>query len=90
MYSKRDRTLDRVMVLDALRGVAAVGGPSVTAADLARATRGLGHHVPKKFVRRRLTENGDGVTAIENVQILEQLRSRFRYRYCTPLASASA
>ena|SRR5437867_2024020 len=36
-----------------------------------------GHKVPKSLVRRYLTENGDGVTAIKGVNMLEEPQDTF-------------
>jgi len=71
MKKKRDRQgdvqVDAMVLLDLLRRLAAQGMP-VRAAVLARESRALGQYVPKKFVRRRLSVSGDGVTGIEGVK----------------------
>ena len=81
MRTRRDRTLDQVVLLDALREFVRRGLHRVRAADLARLSAELGHWVPKKFVRRRLSENGDGRTPISQVGITEQPNGRFWFSY---------
>ena len=69
MHSNRNEDLDRTVLVGLL-------GPSqMRASDLARESRAIGHYVPKKFVRRRLT--ADGVTGIEGVNVTEKPRRRF-------------
>ena len=84
---KRNRMLDRMMALDALRLLASTGNDSATSADISRTTREMGHYVAKKFIRRLLTQNADGVTPLGGVHLF--LRNR-KFRYCYPQESPCA
>ena len=74
---KRDNCVDRAVLLSALRTLAVEGVVRARAATLARESAGGGHHVPKKFVRRRLSAAGEAVTGIEGVTISEEPHGRF-------------
>ncbi len=68
---------DRIALKDALKRLAERGKSPVRASDLARETSSAGYKVPKKYVRRLLTENGDGVTAIDGVRVLQKPKNTF-------------
>jgi hypothetical protein len=67
----------RPVLLGLLETFAQRGVAHVRAAALARESRAIGHYVPKKFVRRWLSVDGDGVTGVPGVTIIEEPTGRF-------------
>jgi hypothetical protein len=81
MKSTMDWIVDQRILVRVLEALAAQGVSPVRARDLTRASSDAGHRVPKKFIRVRLTENGDGVTGVEGVMVVEDSRRTFWYSW---------
>ena len=77
MKAKRSHELDQTVLISVLADLGTRGQTIVRASDLKRASAVSGHAVPKKFVRRRLTVNGDGVTPIAGVTIAQKPKETF-------------
>ncbi len=77
MKPGRSAIADTKVLLDALDRLSKLGRSRVRSSDLTRESSAVCHKVPKSLVRRYLTENGDGVTAINGVTMVEKPRDTF-------------
>ncbi len=77
MEHKRNKAVDQDVLLVALESLESRGISPVRSSDLTRESEVLGHRVPKKFVRRRLTVNGDGRTGMDRVRVVRSQRGQF-------------